>query len=102
MPPRSIWEPRIAALALQNRIPVISTDRDLTLAGGLVGHGLSRQKTYRRAAYFVKKVLDGVKPADLPVEQPTQILLTINLKTAKAIGLEISPSLVATADEVIE
>jgi putative ABC transport system substrate-binding protein len=93
---------RIAALALQNRIPVISTDRDLTIAGGLVGYGLSRRETYRRSAYFVKKVLDGVKPADLPVEQPTRILLTINLKTARAFGLEISSSLLATADEVIE
>jgi putative ABC transport system substrate-binding protein len=93
---------RIAALALQNRIPVISTDRDLTIAGGLVSYGLSRQENYRRSAYFVKKVLDGVKPADLPVEQPTRILLTINLKTAKAFGLEISSSLLATADEVIE
>ena len=93
---------RIAALALQHRIPVFSTDSDLTGAGGLISYGTSRRETYRRSAYFVKKVLDGVKPADLPVEQPTRILLSVNLKTAKALGLEIPPMLLTQADDVIE
>ena len=69
---------------------------------GLISYGVSRRDAYRRSAYFVKKVLDGVKPADLPVEQPTKSLLSINLKTAKALGLTIPQSLLATADEVIE
>jgi ABC-type uncharacterized transport system substrate-binding protein len=68
----------------------------------LISYGVSRRDAYRRSAYFVKKVLDGVKPADLPVEQPTKILLSINLKTAKALGLAVPPSLLARADAVIE
>jgi putative tryptophan/tyrosine transport system substrate-binding protein len=93
---------RIATLALQHRIPVISTRSEMTGAGGLISYGMSRRDSYRRSAYFVKKVLDGVKPADLPVEQPTQILLSVNLKTAKALGLTVPPSLLVAADEVIE
>lgn len=93
---------RIAALQLQHRIPVLSTDSDLTNAGGLISYGSSRRENYRRSAYFVKKVLDGVKPADLPVEQPTRILLSVNLKTAKVLGLDVPPAVLARADEVIE
>ena len=93
---------RIAALALQHQIPIFSIDADLTRSGGLISYGLSRRSNYRRSAYFVKKVLDGVKPADLPVEQPTRIVLSINLKTAQALGLAVPPSLLAIADEVIE
>jgi putative tryptophan/tyrosine transport system substrate-binding protein len=93
---------RVAALALHYRIPVVSTDSDLTGAGGLISYGFSRRENYRRSAYFVKKVLDGAKPADLPVEQPTRILLSLNLKTAKALGLEVPAMLLARADEVIE
>jgi ABC-type uncharacterized transport system substrate-binding protein len=93
---------RIAALALQHRIPIISIDADLTRSGGLISYGLSRRNNYRRSAYFVKKILDGVKPADLPVEQPTRIVLSVNLKTAQALGLAVPPSLLAIADEVIE
>ena len=93
---------RISALAIENRLPVISTDTDLTSAGGLISYGISRREAYRRSAYFVRKVLDGVKPADLPVEQPTRILLSVNLKTAKALGLTIPPSLLVAADDVIE
>jgi putative tryptophan/tyrosine transport system substrate-binding protein len=92
----------IVILALEHRIPVFSTNPDLTGGGGLISYGVSRRDAYRRSAYFVKKVLDGAKPADLPVEQPTKILLSINLKTAKALGLTIPQSLLATADEVIE
>jgi putative ABC transport system substrate-binding protein len=93
---------RIAALALQDRIPVLSTSPELTAAGGLVSYGVSRQDNYRRSAYFVRRILDGAKPADLPVEQPTRVLLSINLKTAKALGLDVPPALLARADEVIE
>jgi ABC-type uncharacterized transport system substrate-binding protein len=93
---------RIAALALQYRIPVVSTDSDLTSAGGLISYGFSRRESFRRSAYFVKKVLNGVNSGDLPVEQPTRILLTVNLKTAKALGLTVPSSLLVAADEVIE
>jgi putative ABC transport system substrate-binding protein len=93
---------RIAALSLENRIPVVSTDTDLTGAGGLISYGVSRRAAYRRSAYFVRKVLDGVKPADLPVEQPTQILLSLNLRTARALGLAVPQSLIIAADEVME
>jgi putative ABC transport system substrate-binding protein len=93
---------RIATLAVQHRIPVISTRSEMTGAGGLISYGVSRRDSFRRSAYFVKKVLDGVKPADLPVEQPTRIVLSVNLKTAKALGLTVPPSLLVAADEVIE
>jgi len=93
---------RIVTLALQHRIPVISTNSDITGVGGLISYGVSRRDAYRRSAYFVKKILDGAKPADLPVEQPTQVLLSVNLKTAKALGLTVPTGLVNAADEVIE
>jgi putative ABC transport system substrate-binding protein len=93
---------RIATLALQHRLPVISTNPDVTSVGGLMSYGISRRDAYRRSAYFVKKVLDGANPADLPVEQPTQILLSVNLKTAKALGLTIPSALLGIADEIIE
>ena len=93
---------RIAALQLQHRIPVVSTDSDLTSAGGLISYGSSRRENYRRSAYFVKKVLDGAKPADLPVEQPTRILLSVNLKTAKTLGLIVPQNLLVAADELVE
>jgi putative ABC transport system substrate-binding protein len=67
-----------------------------------MSYGISRRDAYRRSAYFVKKVLDGANPADLPVEQPTQILLSVNLKTAKALGLTIPSALLGIADEIIE
>lgn len=93
---------RIATFAIKNRIPVVSTDTDLTSAGGLISYGISRREAYRRSAYFVKKILDGMKPAELPVEQPTRILLSVNLKTAKTLGLTVAPSLLVAADEVLE
>jgi putative ABC transport system substrate-binding protein len=93
---------QIVALGLEHRTPVISASPDITAAGGLISYGISRREVYRRSAYFVKKVLDGAKPADLPIEQPTRIMLSLNLKTARALGIAISDALLVRADEVIE
>ena len=93
---------RISAFALSNRIPVSSTARETTASGGLISYGVLQLDLFRRSATYVKKILAGAKPADLPVEQPTKFQLTINLKTAKAIGIAIPQSLLARADEVIQ
>jgi putative ABC transport system substrate-binding protein len=93
---------RLAALSLKHRIPILSTDSDLTSVGGLISYGISRRENYRRSAYFVKRILDGASPADLPVEQPTRVRLSVNLKTAKELGVTLPPSLLSAADEVIE
>jgi putative tryptophan/tyrosine transport system substrate-binding protein len=92
----------IMRLALQYRLPVASSYPEFTDAGALVGYGASRLALYRRSAYYVKRILDGAKPADLPVEQPTRIELSVNLKTAKTLGIAIPDSVVARADRVIE
>ncbi len=91
----------IATFALANKLPSIGA-REYAEAGGLIGYGVDILGLYRRAAYFVDRIFKGAKPADLPIEQPTRFELIVNLKTAKALGLEISPSFLARADEVIE
>jgi putative ABC transport system substrate-binding protein len=93
---------RIAALALMHRLPTFSTNPDFVKFGGLIAYGASREKLYLRATSYVKRILDGADPGDLPVEQPSKIELWVNLKTAKALGLTIPASLLGIADEVIE
>jgi putative ABC transport system substrate-binding protein len=93
---------RIANLAMQSRLPTLFYSEDSVKAGGLISYGASLIAIHRRGAYFVDRILKGANPADLPVEQPTKFELVINLKTAKAIGLELPATLLALADEVIE
>jgi len=92
----------IARLALENQLPTMSANRRSVEAGSLIGFGPSYSALYRRAAVYVDKILKGAKPSDLPVEQPTEFELLINLRTAKSLGLTIPPTLLARADEVIE
>ena len=93
---------RILDFANNNKIPAMYEDKSFVVAGGLMSYGPDLQDVFRKAAIFVDKILKGAKPGDLPIEQPTKFELVINLKTAKALGLTIPPSLLATADEVIE
>ena len=93
---------RINTLALGMRLPTMFGAREFVEAGGLMCYGANFPELYRRAAELVDKILRGAKPADLPVEQPTKFDLVINLTTAKALGLGLSPTLLARADEVIE
>jgi len=93
---------RIVDFAARHRLPAVYAYRELVEAGGLMSFGPNYADMHRRAATFVDKILKGAKPADLPVEQPTKFELLINLKTAKALGLTIPPSLLARADEVTQ
>jgi putative ABC transport system substrate-binding protein len=93
---------RVIELAAKYRLPALYGMSDFVAAGGLMSYGPNLRDMSRRAAYIVDKILTGTKPADLPVEQATRFELVLNLKTAKALGLEVPPTLLATADEVID
>src|SRR5262249_30272577 len=93
---------RINTLALAARLPTMHSSREFVEAAGLMSYGPNIPDLFRRAGDYVDKILRGAKPGDIPVEQPTKSALIINLTTAKALGLELPPTLLARADEVIE
>ena len=93
---------RINTLAAGARLPTLHATREFAETGGLMSYGVNYVEMYRRAGDYLDKILRGTKPTDLPVEQPTRFELVINLTTAKALGLTVSPTMLARADEVIE
>jgi putative tryptophan/tyrosine transport system substrate-binding protein len=93
---------QIATFAIEHRLPSISPFREFAQAGGLMAYGPNLGDVYRRAVGFIDKILRGSKPADLPIQQPTKFELVINIKTAKALGLDVPLHLQQLADEVIE
>jgi putative ABC transport system substrate-binding protein len=97
-----IHRARLASLAVKNRLPTVGGFRDYVEAGAVMSYGPSVVSMYRRAAFFVDRILKGAQPASIPVEQPTKFELVINLKTAKALGLAIPQSLLLRADEAIQ
>ena len=93
---------RVPDLAAQAALPSIYLTRSQVQAGGLISYGPDSPAIARRGAHYVDRILKGAKPADLPIEQPSKFLLSINLKTAKSLGIEVPPQLLARADEVFE
>jgi ABC-type uncharacterized transport system substrate-binding protein len=96
-----VYSRQVADLATKNRLAGMYAFREVPDAGGLMSYGPNLLAVYRRAGAYVAKILKGAKPGDLPIEQPTRFELVLNLKTAKALGLSIPPSVLARADEVI-
>ena len=93
---------RLVDLAAKNRLPAVYAQREFVEAGGLMAYGPNLADLFRRAATYVDKIFKGAKPGDLPVEQPTKFELVVNLKTAKALGLTLPPSVLGRADHIIE
>jgi putative tryptophan/tyrosine transport system substrate-binding protein len=101
--PLTLMQPaRLAELALKYRLPTMFGARENVEAGGLMSYGADRNDLVRRAALYIDKILKGAKPAELPVEQASKYQLVINLKTTRTLGLDVPPTLLARADEVIE
>ena len=98
----SLQAETLSKIALENRLPTVGANRRSAEAGSLIAYGPSYDELYKRSAVYVDKILKGVKPSDLPVEQPTKFELLVNLKTAKALDMTIPPTLLSRADEVIE
>jgi putative ABC transport system substrate-binding protein len=97
-----VGKKRIAALALARKLPCCGYVKEVLDAGTLISYGADQRLIARRTAYYVDRILKGEKPAEMPVEQPTRFQLCINLATARALGLSIPPTLLASADEVVE
>ena len=92
----------IVTLAARHKLPAVYFERSFVAAGGLISYGADQIDQFRRAAGYVDRILKGENPADMPVQAPTKYQMVINLKTAKALGLTVPPTLLASADEVIE